>query len=267
MASSFFENRGVGENDTVEDYKYSEVLTFAEEVVDNWEDYANPIVVAASDYYTKYEESPPRIKETDLEAPYDYQIELNFTEAIRVTSVKYKANLADSYAKYESCEDTGGSSDCWQFEYHTDDPPTPYVLVANTGYYRIKYVISEFNNLTDDLEDYAKSFMNAYLGVSQQEGNYTLTDDRGQRVELPGDTEEDVNRKSETVTQTIPANFTVPDDFEADIDSNYSSFGNIFYSFLQYTYAAIAGEQFNLEQGTVEDNTGENTSPGPAIEA
>ena len=231
MASDFFGGRS---EDSVEEYTYSEAFALAEEVIENWDDYANAIVVAASNYYTKYEGSPPRIKETDLENPYNFQIELNFVEALRVTSVKFKADVADSYGKYESCEDTGGSSNCWQLDYYTDVPPTPYVLVANEGYYRIKYVISEYNDLSDDLEDYGTSFLNAYLGVSQQEGNYILTDDTAD--EIPG-----------------------------DIDSNYSSFGNVFYSFLQYQYSATAGEQFNLEQGTVEDNTGENVSPGPSL--
>tara|TARA_R110000824_G_scaffold1673_4_gene8322 strand:+ start:91 stop:879 length:789 start_codon:yes stop_codon:yes gene_type:complete len=262
MASDFFGGRS---EDSVEEYTYSEAFALAEEVIENWDDYANAIVVAASNYYTKYEGSPPRIKETDLENPYNFQIELNFVEALRVTSVKYKADVADSYGKYESCEDTGGSSNCWQLDYYTDVPPTPYVLVANEGYYRIKYVISEYNDLSDDLEDYGTSFLNAYLGVSQQEGNYILTDDTAD--EIPGDLQIEVTAttKSESVTQSNPANFTVPDDLEISIDSNYSSFGNVFYSFLQYQYSATAGEQFNLEQGTVEDNTGENVSPGPSL--
>ena len=262
MTADFFEGRF---GDSVEEYTYSEAFDLAEEVVENWDDYANAIVIAASDYYTKYEGSAPRIKEVDLEPDYLERLFPNFVETIRVTSVKYKADVADSYAKYKSCESSNATNDCWQLEFDTDVPPNPYVLVANTGYYRIKYVISEYNDLSDDLEDYAKSFMNAFLGVSQQEGNYTLSDDTADRIPGYLQVEDTATTKSESVTQSKSANFTVPDDLEISIDSNYSSFGNVFYSFLQYQYGSIVGDQFNLEQGTVEDDTGENIGPGATL--
>ena len=54
MASDFFGGRS---EDSVEEYTYSEAFALAEEVIENWDDYANAIVVAASNYYTKYEGS------------------------------------------------------------------------------------------------------------------------------------------------------------------------------------------------------------------
>jgi len=248
---------GRGTEADIPNYTYTDVYDIADAVVDDWEDYDDPIVILASDYYTLYSGGPPRIKEVDLEN--GDRIDLYFDEAIRVTSVKYKAPDTDSYE--------GLDADDWTFDYWSDG--TPYVDTPHAGLYRIKYVISDYNDLTGytTRDVVAEEFMNAYLGVESKAGNYTLGEDDASES-IANSLKESVadappsQTSSESTSQSSAASFTVPDDLELSIDSSYSSFGNVFFSFLQYTYSSITGEEISLE-ATAQNNA--DLTPGQTL--
>ena len=160
----------------------------------------------------------------------------------------------------------GGPNAVW-----TWDPSSGILTVDDANeWYRVSYWYENevlYSDLTESVDYYARRFLSDYLEIiygEDYEYDYEKESDAGSDA---GSDAVTITTKSERVTQSIPANFTVPDDLEVSINSNYSSFGNIFYSFLEYTYASIVGEQFGLEYEASEENTGtEDTGEGESAD-